>query len=75
MKGFSQLGSRANREQTCQTGQRSLNVWNLAKVSGRDTSKGLSNPGGVGLHKRDKEMGVRAQFRPFCHVILPSKNP
>ena len=24
---------------------------------------------------RDKEMGVRAQFRPICHVILPSKNP
>ena len=42
---------RTKREQACQTSQRALKVWNPVQVSGRGTSKEVSNPGRVGLHK------------------------
>ena len=41
---------RTEGEQTGQTSQRALKVWNPVQVSAHGTSKEVSNPGRVGLH-------------------------
>ena len=77
MELFSQIVSSEKREYTCQTGQRTQEVWNPVQVSGRGTSKAVSNPGRVGLHKRLMEISKVGNVEDgYCSKpSLPAEYP